>query len=254
MPNKNHIHGAINGSFKLLNTLSIMSTIYFSAIIVLRLVGGDSPSIFGIKVDPKYSLIILAICTLLHIGVLRYIIHYMKLAWQHLDVKERSELYLELTGANHLLTQGAEKFRDNIHNNGGFLFVRVNRDDPPSLLHWAMFVVAVVANIQFEISANLPWTFVAAVTLSMSNWQIGSSWLVALADLGRPSEQSLYFDRIDRSGPRYFGIVSGPWHGMNNNIFIFSAVTMLDAILRVLPASAAVFFLWAILETLFWLF
>ncbi|MFU1478249.1 hypothetical protein ACM25N_11300 [Roseovarius sp. C7] len=155
---------------------------------------------------------------------------------------------MKLTGGNHLITQGAEKFRNNIHNNGGFLFVRVGKDDLPSLLHWAVFFLALLASIQFEVSSNLLWTTSLSLTLCLVNWQIGSSWLVALADLGRLSERSLYFDNFERSGPRYFGIVSGPWHGMNNNIFVFFGVSIFNSFLRVLPASFVVFIIWIILE------
>lgn len=248
-----HIHNGIHKAFKLLNSLAIIATTYFSSVILVRLVGGESPSFFGIRFDTKYALLVLGICTLLHIAALRYIVHYMKLAWQHLDTQERLELYFELTGANHLLTQGAERFRDNFHNSDGFLFVRVSQNDPPSLLHWFVFFAALLASIQFEVSTNLLWTSVLAMTLCMANWQISSSWLVALADLGQSSERSDYFDDFNRAGPRYFGVVSGPWHGMNNNIFVFSAVSVFDAFLRVLPASAIMFLLWIILESLYWM-
>ncbi len=252
MPTKDHIYSALNRSFKLLNSLAIAATIYFIASIATRIIGIESPSIFGIPVAQENAIFVLVLCTVLHIGILRYIIHYARTAWMHLDSDERSELYFQLTGSNYLLTQGAERLRDAINDNNGFLFVWVRKDDPPSMLHWGIFVAAVLASIRYELSFDFVWTFVVGVTLSMANWQIGSSWLVALADLGRQSDKSLYFSDLNKSGPRYFGIVSGPWHGMNNNIFAFSAVSLLDALVRVLPLSGAVFLAWAILEALLW--
>jgi hypothetical protein len=254
MPTKDHIFSDMNRSFKLLNSLAILATIYFISSIVTRVIGVEDPSIFGIPVGQGNAVFVLALCTVLHIGILRYIIHYTRIAWMNLNNDERLELYFQLAGSNHLLTQGAERLRDSIHNNNGFLFVRVEKVDPPSMLHWGMFFVAVVASVRYELSFDFVWTFILGLTLSMANWQIGSSWLVALADIGRQSDQSLYFDDLNKSGPRYFGIVSGPWHGMNNNIFVFSAISLLDALIRVLPLSTAIFVVWAILETFSWFF
>lgn len=253
MPTKDHISSALNRSFQLLNSLAIAATVYFVASLAARLIEIDRPSIFGIPVAQGNAIFVLVLCTILHVGVLRYIINYINVAWSALDCDEREELYFQLTGSNHLLTQGAERLRDAINTKDGFLSVRIGADDPPSLLHWGIFFAAVLASIRYELSFNFVWTFVVGVTLSMANWQIGSSWLVALADLGRQSDKSLYFGDLNKGGPRYFGIVSGPWRGMNNNIFVFTAVSLLDAILRVLPLIAAVFLAWAFLETLFWI-
>lgn len=250
---KAHIFSAMNRSFKLLSLLATVATTYFVAAIFVRVLGGDAPSILGFTVDQKNALFVLAGCTILHIGLLRYIVHYSRLAWIELKEGDRTELYFELTGSNHLLTQGAERLRDSIYNKDGFLFVRVDRHDPPSLLHGIMFLAAVAASIRYEISFTFVWSSIGGLILAMANWQIGSSWLVSLADLGRQSNESLYFDDPERQGPRYFGIVSGPWHGMNNNIFLFAIISLIDALLRVFPASLVVFLLWAFLETLHWL-
>jgi len=252
MPTKDRIFFGMNRSFKLLNSLTILAIIYFMSSIVTRATGIEDPSIFGIPVGQGNAVFVLALCTVLHIGILRYIIYYTRIAWMNLNKEERLELYFQVTGANHLLTQGAERLRDAIHNNNGFLSVQVEKDDPPSMLHWGIVVVAVLASVRYELSFEFVWTFVFGLTLSMANWQIGSSWLVALADMGRQSDQSLYFDDFNKIGPRYFGIVSGPWHGMNNNIFVFSAISLFDALIRVLPLSTGILVVWAILETLYW--
>ncbi len=254
MQSKAQIGLALNNSFKLLNALIIGATIYFAAAIVSRALGTQIPSFFGVPVSQGYAIFILVMCTVLHIGILRYIVHYARSAWINLNREERQTLYFELTGSNHLLTQGAERLRDAIINKDGFLFVHVDKNDPPSLLHWGIFFVAVFAVIRYEFSFEFVLTFLVGMTLSMANWQIGSSWLVALADLGRQSDVSLYFDDIEKRGPRYFGIVSGPWHGMNNNIFQFAAISLLDAFLRALPISMVVFALWMAFEVTFWIF
>ncbi|MGF2734481.1 hypothetical protein [Marinobacter sp. DUT-1] len=254
MEAKAHIHSALSNSLKLLNLLIVGVTAYFCASIVNRAIGDGSPEIFGIPIAQENAIYVLIASTIFHVIVLRYIIHYIRLAWINLSKKEREELYFQITGTNHLLTHGAERLRDAIINRNGFLFVYVDKDDPPSLLHWSIFFAAVFASIRYELSFDFVWTFLLGVTLAMANWQIGSSWLVALADLGRAADSSLYFDDPGKRGPRYFGLVSGPWHGMNNNIFLFFAISLLDAFIRVLPISIVVFFGWLALEVLLLLF
>lgn len=251
---KTHIYSALNKSFKFLNSLIIGVTIYFTLTIANRVLGGDSVDIIGITISQENSIYVLIVSTFFHIAALRYIIYYIRSAWINLNKEEREELYFELTGANHLLTQGAERLHDAIQNKDGFLFVHVDKHDPPSVLHWCAFVAAVFASIRYELSFDFVWTFFIGIMLAMANWQIGSSWLVALADLGRDSDTSLYFDDPKKRGPRYFGLVSGPWHGMNNNIFLYTAISLLDAVLRVAPVSIIVFFGWLALEVVFLLF
>lgn len=250
---KDHIQTSLNASFKLLNLLSIGLTIYFCVSIANRILGNKNPDIYGIPISQGDSIYVLMVCTILHIAILRYIIHYLRLAWINLNVEEREELYFGLTGANHLITKGAERMRDAIQNENGFLSVQIENDDPSSLLHKCIFIAAVFACIRYELSFDFVWTFCLGMALAMANWQIGSSWVVALADLGRVANSSLYFDDLEKRGPRYFGIVSGPWHGMNNNIFIYSAVALVDAFLRILPITGVAFVVWLVLEFIFWM-
>lgn len=247
-PNEESTFLALIMSFRLLNWLAVSVSGYFFVSLSSRVFGTQSTSFLGVYFPQKYALAVLALATLFHLLILRYIVHDLDRAWRHLKKSSRIELYYRITGSSGLIVKGAERYKDNISNNDGFLFVRATNEDPPSLVHWVVFFLAVLACIRYEASFNFVWTSVSAFLLAMVNWQVGSSWLVALSDFGRDSKQSYYFDDENQRGPRYFGIISGPWHGMNNNIFVFAAVSLLDALLRGYRFVFIVLVLWFLIE------
>lgn len=247
-PNEENTFLALTSSFRLLNGLMIVTSGYFFVSIASRFFEAQSAGFLGVYVPQEYALVVLTLATILHLAILRYIVHDLDRAWKCLKKSSRIDLYFRITGSGGLLVKGAERFRDCIDNRGGFLFVRITKEEPPSLIHWSVSFLAVIACIRYEASFDFVWTSVLAFVLVMVNWQIGSSWLVALSDFGRDSTKSYYFDNENRHGPRYFGIVSGPWHGMNNNIFIFAVVSLLDAFLRGFKFILIVIGIWILIE------
>ena len=96
------------------------------------------------------------------------------------------------------------------------------------MLYWCLVVLAILSCI--DISGH--WQFLSSLLagffLTILNWQIAASWLVALVDFGT-SEKSKYFRCVNDHRPRYLGIVSGPWWGRQTSVATFFLVNLLDA-------------------------
>lgn len=183
-----------------LNRLAIASILYGLAGVTIKLTGAKTVSLFGLSFPSEYLFFGYVVLTAIHVFVMVHIVQSTADAWQYLTVAQRQNVYQRLVRAGGILTKGAVQYKDSIRKTDRRLVLNTQFSQPTVWINFLVVILAFISIVRFSFDwQSLGYLWAAAIILFV-NWQLGANWMLALADLGRDSEQSLYFE--DGYGPR----------------------------------------------------
>lgn len=183
-----------------LNRLAIAAILYGLAGVTIKLTGAKTVSLFGLSFPSEYLFFGYFVLTMIHAFVMVHIIQSSADAWQNLTVAQRQGLYQSLVKAGGILTKGAVQYKDSIRKSEKRLVLDTQMSQPTVWVNILVFVLAFLSIVQFSFEWQSIGYLWASLLILLVNWQLGANWMLALADLGRDSEQSLYFE--NGYGPR----------------------------------------------------
>ena len=228
------VSGGLEVSLTWLDNLTRFTMLFSLAAFAARVFEQVDVSFLGINIPIGATFGGFLIITALHFFVMKHILLSCIDAWKHLSLEERVAIYHKIVRTGGLMTKGAHAYRDAIINeNDGYLKLKTELGDGPTWIHISLAVMCVLALVEFNFSWMIAPQTSVAVVIIVVNWQIGSNWVLALADLGSCKHESVFFEE-GHSGPRPISHVSGFFIGRNVSFLNFAIGTVLEALLATL--------------------
>lgn len=212
-------------SFQWLDRLLIASVILSSSIVLYKILGKEEITFNDVEIPTTGTPILFIILTLVHIYILKNIHDSSWESWESLSKTERERIYLKLTRTGGPMTKGAVQYKNRMSKNGEGLELFTAPSDAATWVHSLLGLMALAAMIRFEWSALALIDFFFAYVILTINWKIGASELMILADMGRGSDNSIYY--VDgQKGVRFISVISGFWVGEGRSFSRFTRNTI----------------------------
>jgi len=236
---------SVRSAFKKIDALLASAcTLALSAILAKIFVPGAKIPFIGIQFSEMEIIIVFIILSIWHTFILKYAIDSLRLAWVELAIDQRKELFDEIVHNGGIATRGSFYQEDDFDTSADIFRLNLRFSLSTTIVFSAIAAFALVAMIPFELNwATLMYGFIAC-NIVLVNWMIGSNWNIALADLARNRDTSIYFDNIDRFGILDIVYISIPVRGkfVKPSIFLISCIAqailfsvMFAAIVILLP-------------------
>lgn len=200
--------------FKWLDRLAVFALTFFCTVVLAKIFGAQHVGIFGAKIPLDASIAVLLILTFAHVLTAKLIISSLHAGWLHICDGDRKRVYNEVLGKGGILVRGAFSYQDALFKKPEsedviYVYLATRSDDPPVILQTMLYFVAIFACVPFDMSFRTLAFFIASVSLTSANWQIGANWAIALVDFGQNKGKNFYFS--DTYGPRTISTISGFW-------------------------------------------
>lgn len=253
MDNDDPYFPAITSNLSWLNRIAWMLFSCAFAVTTAKLLSSDSFGIGGVSISVNNSVFVLLILTVCHAYIATNLVHSLGVARSRVSAETREAFYLKCLLQGGILVRGTTDLRDHFVEPKERHTVQIKQEarDPSVWVHSALAISALVMCVPFEIRWTTPVIIGFSISLIIENFNIGSSWVVALADFGRKDRYSRYFTEgpteirtraIPISGPLPFYL----GRQIDSKHFIVTAV--LEIVMFGLFFSVLLFPLWIVAE------
>lgn len=202
-------------SLSWLDRLTWATLLFSFAAAAARLFEQAGVPLFGANIPLRATFIAFIVFTALHLFVMKHILISCADAWLNLPKDSRILIYESVVRSGGLMTKGAQAYRDSMSvAPNGDLLLRTELNQAPTWVHIALSILCFAALVDLQWSWLLVVQSSFALSVWISNWKIGSNWILALADLGSDKQHSDFFKKGE-TGPRKIGHISGFFIGKN---------------------------------------
>jgi hypothetical protein len=204
----NGIKKSIEQSFRWLNWLSITALVFAFGASISRHFSGADIEFIGVALPNMATPFIFAIMSIVHLFIVKHIVDECWDAWRHLSTHDRSEIYETISRSGGILTKGVSSYTDAMYVENGNFYLKTDISNASTWVHVALVILSFSAMVDFRWHVVTYVQFSVAFIIIRLNWSLAANALIALADLGRNSNASLYF-HSGKKGIRPFSSISG---------------------------------------------
>jgi len=230
----NAVRAGVEKSFSWLNWLTVATLAFSFSATLFRYFGGGSVSFLGSSIPVETTYFAFIAFTALHLFILNHIVSSCWDAWKNLSTEERVGVYDSLVRNGGIMIKDTESYRDRMYvDASGELRLGTSTKESPVWVHMTLVLLSLTALVEFEWSIWTVFQLSFWFALMSINWKIGANYLMALADLGRDSDESVYFANEEK-GARLISTASGFWLGENVDARKYSVSSVMETMFTTL--------------------
>lgn len=215
-----------------------------ATIFALKVTGVSTFEWEQISISTSSAWLVFLILTVAHFYTALLLIRALKVYWLLSDTGSRSLLFGRISSCGGALVRGISARTE--FDTDSLLFIRYHMDprDPTAWLALFGALLFFSAIVPLKLDSFLFFYVGIALILVQINWVIGSHWIIAICDLARNSEASVYFEQLKNSGIQVAGLQSGGCRFYTISWFFLPAWIVLNALvlLSAIP-TGFIFFL-----------